>query len=307
MPVSGKRPFSATVFRNRPLRTRIWRLDLDLEPPQAGTFLAALPGQFAELRLSDLSLPRGTEIPEDLRDVARRQIILRRPFSFCEIRKTARGARIGILYNVRGPGTLRMTTLTSGDPVSLIGPLGDGFQIPSQLRRALLVAGGMGAPPIEYMAEYLSDHHPDVEVVAFAGARNLDDLPYDVQIDNEKGALIDEFRRLNVESRIATDDGSVGFRGLVTGCLEQWLDANGPSAGQCIVYACGPEPMLAATAALAEKWGLECQLSMERMMACGIGLCQSCVVPVRSSDGSVINKLCCKDGPVFCGKDVIFE
>jgi len=305
--LSGKRPFSATVFKNRALRARIWRLDVDVEPPQAQTFLAAIPGQFMEVRLSDLSLPRGTEIPEDLRDAARRQIILRRPFSPCDIRKTTKGARLGVLYQIRGPGTLRMSTLVAGDPLSLIGPLGNGFDVPADLRRALLVTGGMGAPPIEYLAEYLKTRRPDVDVRAFAGARGLEELPYEVRFDNEKGAILDEFRRLNVESCIATDDGSVGFHGFVTDCLHHWLERNSPGEGRCIVYACGPERMLAATAAVARTWGLECQVSMERMMACGIGLCQSCVVPVRGDGGTAVNKLCCKDGPVFDSKDVIFE
>jgi len=309
--VSAKRPFSATVFKNRAIRSRIWRLELELEPPHSEAFLGARPGQFMEVRLADLALPRGTEIPGDLRDAARRQILLRRPFSFCEIRKTAKGARVGVLYYVRGPGTLRMTTLAAGDPVSLIGPLGNGFDIPEDLRLALLVAGGLGAPPIEHLAEYLKGRRPGVEVLAFAGARTLEDLPYEVRIDNERGALLEEFRRMNVESYVATDDGSVGFRGTVTECLTGWLESHGADErlagdGRCVVYACGPEPMLAATVALAEAHGLACQVSMERRMACGVGLCQSCVVSVRGTGGTR-QRLCCKDGPVFDGRDVVFE
>ena len=118
---------------------------------------------------------------------------------------------------------------------------------------------------------------------------------------------IEEFVKFGLDCHIATDDGSCGFEGFVTDCAEQWLEQPSLKISEGIMYACGPEAMLAAAADLAKRLGLDCQVSMERMMACGIGLCQSCAVKVRSGQEGSEYKLCCTDGPVFDAKDVIFD
>jgi dihydroorotate dehydrogenase electron transfer subunit len=201
-----------------------------------------------------------------------------------------------------------MTTLKPGDQLDIIGPLGNGFSVPADKSSAILIAGGMGSPPLQHLAEYLRGHHPDISVVVFAGARSLDDFPFTVQASDDGTAVPVEFARLGDRACVATDDGSAGFHGLVTELAAQWLDENVLDPNETIIYGCGPEVMLAAVAGLAAEHGIDCQVSMERMMGCGIGLCQSCaVLTAPDAAGETMYKLCCKDGPVFDSKDVSFR
>ena len=303
--------FSAEVLSNASVRHSYYRLNLKLDQKGSQYFADAKPGQFAEFDLSRLSLPGSGDIDENLTDVAGRQIILRRPFSFSEVTVTENNppaVQIEVLYCVLGPATLRMTTLKAGDHLSIIGPLGNGFSVPEGKKLAILIAGGMGAPPMQHLAEYLKAEYPDITAVVFAGARSLKDLPFAVETDQNGEHVPVEFARLGDEAHIATDDGSAGYRGFVTDCAVKWLREHPCEPQETIIYSCGPEIMLAAVSRLAADRGIDCQVSMERMMACGIGLCQSCAVAVKSQiEGQTEYRLCCKDGPVFDSKDVCFN
>lgn len=303
-----KSVYEAVVLKNYALAERFFHLTLEFDGKAAAAFKDTLPGQFLEIDLSTLGLPQTAKIPADLADRATRQIILRRPFSFRDITVMQSGkVRAEILYCVLGPATLRMTTLSEGVSVSVIGPLGNGFSVAKDKKIALLVAGGMGAPPLQHLAALLKVAYQDTHVVAFAGAQNYKALPFTLLIDNKEGLFLQEFSRLRVESHIATDDGSAGFHGYVTDCVEKWFKEHKPVPSDIMIYACGPEPMLASVAKLAASNDIECQVSMERMMACGIGLCQSCVVPVKDEGKEEVYRLCCKDGPIFNSKEIIFE
>jgi dihydroorotate dehydrogenase electron transfer subunit len=206
-----------------------------------------------------------------------------------------------------------MTTLADGDVISIIGPLGNGFSVSASKKLALLVAGGMGAPPLQHLARILKSNFAEVKVVAFAGAKTLGDLPFTEQDSDKNGSAIAEFAGFCAQSHVATDDGSAGFRGFVTEHLREWLKANDPPAAETVIYSCGPEQMLAEVAKIAAEYDIDCEVSMERMMACGIGLCQSCAVEVlrQAQDkyvqgGDTVYKLCCKDGPVFDAREVVF-
>lgn len=301
--------FSVKVRSNVAVKGRFYRLSLQLAGEGALAFSQVIPGQFVEVGLCETALPPVENIPDDLLDRAQRQIILRRPFSFCDVEVTSQtDVRMGILYCVLGPATLRMTTLAEGDRISIIGPLGNGFSVPDGERCALLVAGGMGAPPLQHLASYLKANFPKMRVVVFSGAKSVADLPFSVQSSDKNGIEATEFAGFGVESHIATDDGSAGFRGFVTDCVRQWLKKHAPDAGETIIYGCGPEQMLAEVAKLADEHNIHCQVSMERMMACGIGVCQSCTVETKvHGRGETAYKLCCKDGPVFDAKEVVFE
>ncbi len=303
--------FGANVLSNKATRKRYWRVNLELDAAGSQLFLHVKPGQFAEFDLAGVSLPPADAIPAQLRDAACRQIILRRPFSFSDVKligDSPPAVSVEVLYRVAGPATLRMTTLKPGDQINIIGPLGNGFSVPARRNRAILIAGGMGSPPLQHLAEYLRAHHPDISVVVFAGARSLDDFPFTVQIADDGTAVPVEFARLGDRACVATDDGSAGFHGLVTELAAQWLDDNSPDPAETIIYGCGPEVMLAAVARLAAAHGIDCQVSMERMMGCGIGLCQSCAVETApDADDATTYKLCCKDGPVFNSKEVSFR
>jgi dihydroorotate dehydrogenase electron transfer subunit len=126
------------------------------------------------------------------------------------------------------------------------------------------------------------------------------------KISQELGFWLGEFARYSINSFVATDDGSAGFRGLVSTCLLDWLKQNNINPAETVIYACGPNAMLASVAKLAAEKSIDCFVSMEEMMACGIGLCQSCAVKCKADGAGEHYKLCCKDGPVFNAKDVVF-
>lgn len=303
--------FSSTVLDNRPIRECYWRMHLSLDPEGSRAFAEVRPGQFAEFDISAAGVPPIDQVPERLRDHLQHQVLLRRPFSFSDVSVswTDEGqiVKMEILYCVLGPATVRMMTLKPGDRVSIIGPLGNGFWYPDGMKHAVLIAGGMGAPPLQHLADYLRRQFPQVSVTAFAGARSCEDLPFTLRIGNKTGIVLQEFDRLGVPSFIATDDGSAGCKGYVTDAAAEWIEANGLDPAETVLYACGPEPMLAQCDKLSRQTGIPCQVSMERMMACGIGLCQSCAVEVKKDKTEETEyKLCCKDGPVFDSRNVIY-
>lgn len=305
---STRKAAIATVIDNDVIKRRFGRLTIQLAGEAARRFSQVTPGQFAQIRLSEVGLPEASSIGGDLADSARRQILLRRPFSFCNVTvESPTEVRVEILYCVLGPGTLRMTTLDKGDKINIIGPLGNGFSVPPDKKYAVLAAGGMGAPPLQHLAGFLKANTPKVRTFAFVGAKTVSDMPFTVEGPESDSPAITEFAKAGAESHIATDDGSAGFRGFVTDCVRRWFRKNKPDAAEVIIYSCGPEPMLAETAKLAGERGIDCQVSMERMMACGIGVCQSCAVECKSGWGKTEYKLCCKDGPVFDAKEVVFE
>ena len=333
-----KGPFEATVLFNKPLRKCFCRMGLQFTGAGAEAFAKTRPGQFAQFDLSHISLPAPETIPDCLKDDAARQILLRRPFSFARVAKEAvppahPGAGptaqpkpvssgvgkiiVEVVYCVLGPATLRMTTLVKGNSINIIGPLGNGFTVPAGKKRALLVAGGMGSPPLEHLAQVLTAEHPTMDAIAFAGAKTKEDLPFEKPLDNlsrEIGFWLGEFARYSISSFVATDDGSAGFKGLVSNCIIDWLSQNSISfnPAEAIIYACGPRSMLATIAKLAREKKIDCQVSMEEIMACGIGLCQSCAVKCVAPGGIPVGdkgetyKLCCKDGPVFDAKEIVF-
>jgi dihydroorotate dehydrogenase electron transfer subunit len=228
------------------------------------TAMAVKPGQFVHLRVAT-----GADI------------ILRRPFSV----HRASGERIEILYQILGTGTLRLAEKAAGETMDLVGPLGHGWETPDGLAHVLLVAGGLGAAPLGMLAERLAER--GVAVTVAQGAPTTSRL-----------VARDLFERVARRVEVATDDGSAGEHGFVTGpatrlIAEERFDA---------VFVCGPEAMERAVVAIARDAQIPCQVSLERLMACGIGACLSCVVSTR--DGL---KRACVDGPVFDAEEVVWD
>ncbi len=303
--------FSAAVCANKQIRERFYRLVLEFSGEGAEAFAKTEAGQFAQLDLSDTPLPPAEKIPDDLTDVAERKILLRRPFSFADVTMKGNKTSVDILYCVVGPATLRMTTLSAKKSVSVLGPLGNGFWVPDGKKTAILVSGGMGAGPLQHLAKILTADFPDINVIAFAGARSAEALPFERQLDEisqELGFSLPEFAKYGVESLVATDDGSAGFTGPVTDCLLEWLMKSKSAGKGMVIYSCGPEAMLAQVAEISKEKNIDCQVSMERRMACGISLCQSCAVECKTaSSNDTFYKLCCEDGPVFNSKEIVFH
>ena len=226
--------------------------------------------------------------------------ILRRPFSVFEVlRENGRVTAISILNKRAGRNTRELYTVERGARIDCLGPLGKPFSVDAAQPTgalnhggALMVAGGVGLAPFATLAESLTAAR--IPTTLIYGARTARELFYR-----------DFFRRLGVRLVLATEDGSEGQRGRVTVPLEQEFAALS-GANAAMVYACGPEPMLEAVAQLAAKYRQPCEVSVERVMGCGLGGCYSCVLPVRHNGGSHYVRACI-GGPVFNAADVAWE
>src|SRR3972149_6619767 len=197
-------------------------------------------------------------------------------------------AEVEILYKIYGRGTALLAAVRPGRFLRALGPLGNAFQVPRSATGVIMVAGGIGVPPIAALAESLAKRRTSrrMGMAVFLGGRSKADL-----------LRIADFRRAGAKVHMATEDGSVGFKGLVTDLLEQFLCTphHAPRQGRSkhrpyraprtVLYACGPHAMLAALAPIAEKYDLPYQASLEANMACGFGACTGCVVPVKGGEG----------------------
>lgn len=283
------------------------------------TFAAARPGQFVHLaRVADcaahyaLAGTSGFAVSESwVADC--RAPLLRRAFSIAALRPHADMVEIDLIYRVVGSATRWMESLSKGDNASIVGPLGNGFAISRGKPDAYLVAGGVGLPPMLWLAEEL--RRADRNVVAFCGGRsaNLLALTFNAGVDPDRHAMVAmhscvEFARYDVPVVISTDDGSLGYHGHIGAAMVAYYQANPTPPNGLVVYSCGPERMMRFVAEYCMGKGIECNVCMERSMACGTGTCQSCVVPVRDeSDAQGWGyRLCCTDGPVFDAQSVVW-
>ncbi len=230
------------------------------------------------------------------------------PRAFSLYKAGGRGrTRLEFLYKIVGKGSAYLSTLKRGQRVEVLAPLGKGFTVPEGLKTAILVAGGIGVPPIVALAEWIAEGkrhkadgtpnpQPRLKMVAFIGGKSREDV-----------LCVQDFQRAGAEVHTVTEDGSMGQKGLVTDVLDRYLLATSHQP-PATIYACGPTAMLAAVADVAAKYGLPCQVSMEATMACGFGICMGCAIPVKPSAGSfqpsASYKLCCKDGPVFDAREI---
>jgi len=189
-----------------------------------------------------------------------------------------------------GEGTGRLSQMSAGDCSTLLGPCGNGWWLPKAAGRALLVAGGIGLPPVLAAAKMLSDAGVDFDLVV--GARTGSMLLQD-DVDEARELVGDSGRVL-----VCTDDGTSGTRGFTTDLMKSLLQER--SYAQ--VYTCGPTVMMAGVARLAAEEDISCQASLERMMGCGFGACSCCNVPLVSGGYA----LCCTDGPVFDAREVVW-
>ncbi|HSV13509.1 MAG TPA: dihydroorotate dehydrogenase electron transfer subunit, partial [Tepidisphaeraceae bacterium] len=219
---------------------------------------------------------------------------------------------LDVIHRVVGIGTDWLANLSPGDEVDVLGPLGNAFTLPGQAQTAVMVGGGVGIPPMLYLATKLVGRN----AVAIAGALTRDLLPLMITGEPagaEPRPIIDEFARHQIPTVITTDDGSFGYRGFVTQALDEYLDTHrtGPTP---VLYTCGPEPMMKRIADIAKRRGLQCQIAVERAMACGMGTCQSCCIRLKKPDPNqppLVGKdwayrLACTDGPVFRARDLLW-
>lgn len=225
---------------------------------------AAEPGQFVMIRVGTGKDP-----------------LLRRPFS---IHQTAADGTLQIYFKVVGRGTAMLAGIREGDEISILGPLGRGFQITGS--PICLVGGGLGIAPMLFLATRLSEMRTVLtqDRIILGGRTRMEVEP-----------LLADFERTGFPVMVATDDGSYGQRGFVTAVFAS-LDL--PPG--CTVYCCGPEPMMASMALLSRERSLPCQVSVESVMACGMGACLGCSRTARNGEYVHV----CLDGPVFDAEDM---
>lgn len=207
-------------------------------------------------------------------------------YSIPDIRRER--ARITLLLKVVGEGTRRIASAKPGDRLELVGPLGNGFDLERARGKVnLIVVGGTGVASVYLLAAHLVRSGEEAHLVY--GGRTADDL-----------VGLSDFEALGIPVATATEAGGSGFRGLVTDCLEGYLQQF-PS-GVCNVYTCGPNAMMRAVVGIASARGIPCQISVEAKMACGFGVCLGCTVKTTESF-----KLACTDGPVFDASQFVWE
>ena len=213
--------------------------------------------------------------------------------SFALYRATPVGAYAGtvqFVVGVQGKGTEWLAGVRPGDPLDVVGPLGTPFRMPSSPVGCLLVGGGYGSAPLFGLAEGLRARECRVDFVL--GASTHDRVFGELEAKRTAGVVT-----------VTTDDGSAGFRGTVADVLPDELERT----GALVVYACGPMPMLRVVGAVADSYGLACQVAVEESMACGIGVCMTCVLPVVGEDGQTRMTRSCVDGPVFAADRIRWD
>jgi dihydroorotate dehydrogenase electron transfer subunit len=212
-------------------------------------------------------------------------MLLRRAFAVHEVKdRGVYGGTVGVVFSVHGKGTAWLARRRPQDRVDVVGPLGTPFRLPKEPAHATLVGGGYGSAPLLPLAAALRERGCRVDVVL--GAASSDRL---------FGQL--EAKRMAASMTVTTDDGSAGTRGRVSDVLPAVLTRSRSD----VVYACGPMPMLRAVAEIAAAHGLPSQVAVEESMACGIGVCMTCVLPVIGKDGVTRMVRSCVEGPVFRG------
>lgn len=232
---------------------------------------------------------------------------MRRPLSI--MRANPREGWIDILYKVIGSGLDALSQQPVGATLSVLGPIGHGFTAHPDRPRTLLVGGGVGIPPMVFLAESLKSRGAEAawQPLVLMGSEiefPFKARPSQILLPGMPPAAIACMPLLDdwgIASRLASFGGFPGcFHGYVTDLAAHWLAALDASALQEVeVFACGPTPMLQATARVARRFGVPCQVSLEEFMACAVGGCAGCAVPVVQADGSLAMKRVCVDGPVF--------
>ncbi len=256
------------VIANEMLAPSCFRISLECRPPLS----EAVPGQFVMVRVETGNGP-----------------FWRRPFSVAGLVLDGGLTRgIELIYKVVGKATAAMSALKPGRRLDLLGPLGHGFELSKGLKPVFLAAGGIGIAPVRFLAQVLEKYGHTGELHFFLGGRSSDDL-----------LCRKELESMSLELHLATDDGSVGHRGLLTEPLERQVESLSPG----IIYACGPTGMLVAVADIARRHDCNCQVAVETLMACGMGACQGCALPDADRSGFYLHV--CQDGPVFDASKVV--
>ena len=237
--------------------------------------------------------------------------LLRRPLSY--LRSSKEDGTVEFMYKTVGHGLESLSQLKKGDEIKIMGPIGNGFAIPSGKESAILIGGGVGIPPVLFMGEEIKKINGGIDLVAFFGS----EIPFPFEtcdsdlvmpgLDFSVNKTIDDMEKLGIPCRLSSQAGYEGCHlGYVTELAKSFIETlSDGEKTETIIYACGPESMLKAVAKLAKDDQLDCVLSLEEYMACAIGGCAGCTVKVLE-DGHERMKRVCVDGPVFDAEQLYF-
>jgi dihydroorotate dehydrogenase electron transfer subunit len=232
------------------------------------------------------------------------RLLMRRPISIMRVSKNA--GWVDFLYKTEGQGTQLLATQKVGDTINIMAPIGNPFRLPVERTRPLLIGGGVGIPPMIFLAEHIQAMQDTYQALVLMGSEvpfPFKARPSEIIVDGiEEGViacmpLLDDW---NIPSRLASWQDYPGcYQGYVTDLARQWLQSLDDEQRQQVeIFACGPMPMLEAVTALAREFDLPCQVSLEEYMACAVGGCAGCVVEVKTDAGPAMKRVCV-DGPVF--------
>lgn len=237
--------------------------------------------------------------------------LLRRPLSY--LRSSKEDGTVEFMYKTVGHGLESLSQLKKGDEIKIMGPIGNGFTVPSGKKSAILIGGGVGIPPVLFMGEEIKKINGGIDLVAFFGS----EIPFPFEtcdsdlvmpgLDFSVNKTIDDMEKLGIPCRLSSQAGYEGCHlGYVTELAKSFIETlSDGEKTETIIYACGPESMLKAVAKLAKDDQLDCVLSLEEYMACAIGGCAGCTVRVLE-DGHERMKRVCVDGPVFDAEQLYF-
>lgn len=229
---------------------------------------------------------------------------MRRPMSI--MRSNPKQGWIDILYKAHGKGTNLLAKRGRNEIINLLGPIGIPFKLEGYRKTPLLIGGGVGIPPMVFLAEHIKDHAKDVRPFIIVGSEvpfPFTARPSTIMVGGLPEGVIAGMPLLEdwgIASRLCTMQGYAGcFEGYVTDLARHWLKQfNKKELQEVEIFSCGPTPMLRAVAAVAKEFNLPCQVSLEEYMACAVGGCAGCVVKVETEDGPAMKRVCV-DGPVF--------
>jgi len=251
---------------------------------------AARPGNFVHL-VCDPAIP------------------LRRPMSIMHVNRQA--GWLEILYKAHGQGTRALARRQPGDTINLLGPIGKPFKLDAYKNKPLLISGGVGIPPMIFLAEHIKAMPGHIIPFVIMGSEVpfvFTPRPSQIMVPGAPHgtiACIPLLEDLGIPSRLTSRQGYPGcFDGYVTDLARAWLIAQAKQLHEIEIFSCGPTPMLRAVAALAREFNLSCQISLEEYMACGVGGCAGCTVRVSTANGPSMQRVCV-DGPVF-DADTVF-
>jgi dihydroorotate dehydrogenase electron transfer subunit len=264
-----------SVESNREVQEGHFLMSVRLPP----VFATPLPGQFIMARFK-----------------GRQDILLGRPFSISGFHRHAQQVQIEILYRVAGRGTHLLAGLRPDDDIDILGPLGQPFEVPTGINQLILVSGGIGIAPLRYLLACMRTRESAAElrIDFYMGAKTVGEL-----------TEMEIIRPFCDDLLVCTDDCSMGHPGHVTEPLERKL-CSYPLKGT-LLCACGPVGMIRRLSEILEQHPVDCQVSLEERMACGLGACLGCAVAVRGRNGEKQYQRVCQDGPVFNLRDLIWE